>query len=86
MNTTHDPETPIFGELNRELGELPEIDVHEFDKHAFDFLREAEAESFEKTASFENKAGSDKAEAAVTPVKDAKPSAKKGGGRRRKED
>ena len=74
MNTTHDPETPIFGELNKELGELPEIDVHDFDKHAFDFLREAEA------------AGSEQAEQAQAPAAaDAKPSAKKGG-RRRKED
>lgn len=73
MNTTHDPETPIFGELNKELGELPEIDVHDFDKHAFDFLREAEAES------------SENAEASVTAAADAKSSAKKGG-RRRKQD
>lgn len=32
-----DPGTPIFGELNNELGGLPDIDVHEFDSHAFDF-------------------------------------------------
>ncbi|RRO13696.1 hypothetical protein EIL87_22165 [Saccharopolyspora rhizosphaerae] len=38
--TTPEAETPIFRELNNELGELPEIDIHDFDKHAFDFLRE----------------------------------------------
>ncbi|GAB3674969.1 hypothetical protein GCM10027597_12490 [Saccharopolyspora tripterygii] len=38
--TTPEVETPIFRELNKELGELPEIDIHDFDKHAFDFLRE----------------------------------------------
>ncbi|GAA3364557.1 hypothetical protein [Saccharopolyspora gregorii] len=32
-----DPGTPIFGELNNELGGLPDIDVHEFDSHSFDF-------------------------------------------------
>lgn len=42
--TTIDPETPIFRELNKELGELPEIDIHDFDEHAFDFLREYDAE------------------------------------------
>lgn len=30
--------TPIFGALNEEF-ELPEITVHDFDVHAFDFLR-----------------------------------------------
>lgn len=33
---TSDPGTPIFGELNSEL-ELPEIDVHDFEWHEFDF-------------------------------------------------
>ena len=37
---TSSAETPIFQELNQELGELPEIDVHDFDEHAFDFLHE----------------------------------------------
>ena len=37
---TPEVETPIFKQLNNELGELPEIDIHDFDKHAFDFLRE----------------------------------------------
>ncbi|MFR9730527.1 hypothetical protein ACL03H_14985 [Saccharopolyspora sp. MS10] len=32
-----DPGTPIFGELNEELGGLPDIEVHEFDSHSFDF-------------------------------------------------
>jgi hypothetical protein len=40
VKTTPDAETPIFRELHEELGELPEIDIHDFDKHAFDFLRE----------------------------------------------
>lgn len=35
--TTPDPGTPIFGELNKELGELPEITVHDFDSHGFGF-------------------------------------------------
>lgn len=39
--TTPDPETPIFGELNAELGELPEIVVHDFDSHGFQFGSEA---------------------------------------------
>ncbi|WP_406688381.1 hypothetical protein [Saccharopolyspora sp. ID03-671] len=38
--STPEAETPIFREINKELGELPEIDIHDFDKHAFDFLRE----------------------------------------------
>jgi hypothetical protein len=39
--TTPDPGTPIFGELNEELGELPEIVVHDFDSHGFQFGSEA---------------------------------------------
>lgn len=42
---TSSAETPIFRELNQELGELPEIDVHDFDEHAFDFLHEQQQES-----------------------------------------
>lgn len=35
--TTPDAETPIFRELNAELGELPEIVVPAFDWHGFEF-------------------------------------------------
>ena len=37
QQTTPDPGTPIFGELSQELGEPPEIDVHDFDAHGFQF-------------------------------------------------
>ncbi|TDD37369.1 hypothetical protein [Saccharopolyspora elongata] len=38
--STSDPGTPIFGELNKELGELPEIEVREFDSYGFDFSKD----------------------------------------------
>jgi hypothetical protein len=34
--TTADAQTPIFRELNAELGELPEIVVPDFDWHGFE--------------------------------------------------
>jgi hypothetical protein len=34
---TFDPGTPIFGELNEELGELPEIVIHDFEWHGVEF-------------------------------------------------
>ncbi|QUH05590.1 hypothetical protein HUO13_36750 [Saccharopolyspora erythraea] len=77
MNTTHDPKTPIFGELNKELGELPEIDVHDFDMHAFDFIREAEAESAKRH---------EQAQVADSESATASATAGKKGGRRRKQD
>lgn len=40
-------ETPIFQELNKELGDLPEIDIHDFDEHAFEFLREYDEQKSE---------------------------------------
>lgn len=36
MNTATDAGTPIFGELSKEFGELPEIDIHDFDWHGVD--------------------------------------------------
>lgn len=44
MNQTTDPGTPIFGELNKELGELPEIDIHDFDWHGIEFPTDASSE------------------------------------------
>ncbi|WP_433870620.1 hypothetical protein [Saccharopolyspora sp. CA-218241] len=37
--TTSDPNTPIFGELTAELG-LPQLDIHDFDQHAFDLAED----------------------------------------------
>ena len=49
--TTSDPGTPIFGQLNEELGELPEITIHDFDWHGFDFPTDVEqAESSSASA------------------------------------
>ncbi|MDA3644647.1 hypothetical protein OU416_11315 [Saccharopolyspora indica] len=76
--TTPDLETPIFRELNEELGALPEIDVHDFDEHAFDFLREYDAN-----------AEREQAEEAAEPVAAAsggKSGSSRRGGRRRKGD
>ncbi|MEV0696473.1 hypothetical protein AB0I53_00930 [Saccharopolyspora sp. NPDC050389] len=76
--TTPDLETPIFRELNNELGELPEIDIHDFDKHSFDFLREYD----------EQKSSAAESAEAAEPVA-ASASAGGGsrrGGRRRKGD
>ncbi len=41
MQTIPDSETPIFQEINEELGELPEIDVHDFTEHAFGLLNDS---------------------------------------------
>ncbi|GAA0507597.1 hypothetical protein GCM10011581_20640 [Saccharopolyspora subtropica] len=75
-NTTPDLETPIFRELNKELGELPEIDIHDFDKHAFDFLREYD----------EQKAAADKAQSTEQAEPVAASTGAHRGGRRRKDD
>lgn len=42
VSQTIDTGTPIFGALYEEF-ELPEITVHDFDEHAFDFLRADDA-------------------------------------------
>nr|WP_218888616.1 hypothetical protein [Saccharopolyspora hordei] len=68
-------ETPIFRELHEELGELPEIDVHDFDEHAFDFLREYVSVTEEE-----------KAEEQSEPVAASSSSGSRRGGRRRKDD
>ncbi|WP_246154476.1 hypothetical protein [Saccharopolyspora hirsuta] len=75
--TTPDLETPIFRELNEELGALPEIDVHDFDEHAFDFLREYDA-----------KAAEEKTDEPAEPVAatSGSGSSSRRGGRRRKGD
>lgn len=73
-----DPGTPIFGELNNELGGLPEIDVHEFDSHSFDFGGES-GESGESEQQ-DTAAATQSGQAAQTK------SATRSGGRRRKED
>ncbi|MER6989358.1 hypothetical protein ABT337_14645 [Saccharopolyspora hirsuta] len=75
--TTPDLETPIFRELNEELGALPEIDVHDFDEHAFDFLREYDA-----------KAEEEKTDEPAEPVAatSGSGSSSRRGGRRRKGD
>ncbi|MGI8312050.1 hypothetical protein [Saccharopolyspora hattusasensis] len=54
--TTSDPGPPIFGELNKELGELPEIEVHDFDSYGFDFSKDTSGESAAQEAS-ENSTG-----------------------------
>lgn len=58
MKTTVDPETPIFGELQQELGELPNIDIHDFDQHAFDFLREEQEQVKDEVVVADSSAGS----------------------------
>ncbi|MFD0918188.1 hypothetical protein [Saccharopolyspora rosea] len=58
MKTTVDPETPIFGELQQELGELPNIDIHDFDQHAFDFLREEQEPVKDEVVVADSSAGS----------------------------
>ncbi|WP_190819935.1 hypothetical protein [Saccharopolyspora pogona] len=73
--TTPDLETPIFRELNKELGELPELDIHDFDQHAFDFLREYDEQK--------SSAADESAEAAE-PVVASAGSGSRRGGRRRK--
>lgn len=75
--TTPDLETPIFRELNKELGELPELDIHDFDQHAFDFLREYDEQK--------SSAAAESAEA-VEPVAASAGSRSRRGGRRRKSD
>lgn len=45
MSTTADAETPIFGELSRELGDLPEITIHDFESYGFNFFGEAAEEA-----------------------------------------
>lgn len=76
--TTPDPETPIFGELNKELGELPEIDIHDFEMHAFGLLKDSDSESSAEDAS--EKTGA--AESDTT----SQPTRINAGGRRRKEN
>lgn len=75
---TPDPETPIFGELNRELGELPEIDIHDFETHAFGLLKDSDSESADEDAP----EGTESAEADTT----SQPTRINAGGRRRKEN
>jgi hypothetical protein len=75
--TTSDPGTPIFGELNKELGELPEIEVHDFDSYGFDFSKDTSGESTAQEAS-EDSTGKSGSES-------TNKSAKAGGRRRRKE-
>jgi hypothetical protein len=77
--TTPDPETPIFRELNNELGELPEIHIHDFDQHAFDFLREYDAQ---KSTPDETATESAQQE----PVAASAGAGSRRGGRRRKGD
>ncbi|MBB5154363.1 hypothetical protein [Saccharopolyspora phatthalungensis] len=81
--TTPDLETPIFRELNKELGELPEIDIHDFDKHAFDFLREYDEQrsTADESAATATTAATEKAK----PVAASTGSSRRGG-RRRKGD
>lgn len=78
--TTPDPETPIFGELNEELGELPEIDVHDFDAHAFGLLTDSPESSEAASSDEDGSAASEEADAASQPTRIS------AGGRRRKED
>ncbi|MGI8309160.1 hypothetical protein [Saccharopolyspora hattusasensis] len=73
--TTPDLETPIFRELNKELGELPELDIHDFDQHAFDFLREYDEQK---------SAAADESAEAAEPVVASAGSGSRRGGRRRK--
>ncbi|MCI2418944.1 hypothetical protein MOQ72_15985 [Saccharopolyspora sp. K220] len=74
--TTPDLETPIFRELHDELGDLPEIDIHDFDQHAFDFLREYD----------EQKSAKDEAAEPAEPVAASAGTGSRRGGRRRKGD
>jgi hypothetical protein len=80
--TTPDPGTPIFGELNKELGELPEIEVHDFDSHGFEFPGAAEG-SAEAAAERE---GTDQGDESTSSAESGPTRMKSGGGRRRKED
>ncbi|MGW1682791.1 hypothetical protein [Saccharopolyspora sp. NPDC002376] len=81
--TTPDLETPIFRELNKELGALPEIDIHDFDQHAFDFLREYDAQAQEETSS---EAAAEPVAAASAASGSKSKSGSRRGGRRRKGD
>ncbi|MGP4021651.1 hypothetical protein [Saccharopolyspora sp. 5N708] len=74
--TTPDLETPIFRELHDELGELPELDIHDFDQHAFDFLREYD----------EQKSTVEETPAEPEPVAASAGTGSRRGGRRRKGD
>lgn len=81
---TPDPETPIFRELNQELGDLPEIDVHDFDAHAFGLLTETPENS---DSSDSGNADGDDSETSETTAEDSasQPTRISAGGRRRKE-
>ncbi|MFC7342589.1 hypothetical protein [Saccharopolyspora griseoalba] len=84
---TPEAETPIFQEVNRELGELPEIDIHDFDQHAFEFLREYdEQKSQQKAPDTSVSADAEEAEDEETeePVAAAAGAGSRRGGRRRK--
>ena len=84
---TPEAETPIFQEVNRELGELPEIDIHDFDQHAFEFLREYdEQKSRQKSpdTSVSGEAEEDADEETAEPVAAAAGAGSRRGGRRRK--
>jgi hypothetical protein len=47
---TYEQETPIFVELNKELGELPEIVIHDFAAHGFEFGSAAPSADVEEKA------------------------------------
>ena len=84
---TPEAETAIFQEVNRELGELPEIDIHDFDQHAFEFLREYdELKSRQKSpdTSVSGEAEEDADEETAEPVAAAAGAGSRRGGRRRK--
>ncbi|WP_460958460.1 hypothetical protein [Parasphingorhabdus pacifica] len=84
---TPDPETPIFRELNNELGDLPEIDVHDFDAHAFGLLTENPENSDGSDSSESGNADGDDSETSETAAQDSasQPTRISAGGRRRKE-
>ncbi|GAA2334891.1 hypothetical protein GCM10009854_08340 [Saccharopolyspora halophila] len=80
-------ETPIFQELNKELGDLPEIDIHDFDQHAFEFLREYDEQKSEQDTTATAEAEESADEETGEPVAAAAGSGSGGsrrGGRRRK--
>lgn len=80
--TTSDPGTPIFGELNKELGELPDIEVHDFDSYGFDFSKDTSSGTAAKEPADQDKAVKS---ADSSPSEPASESTTTGGRRRRKE-
>jgi hypothetical protein len=86
---TPEAETPIFQEVNRELGELPEIDIHDFDQHAFEFLREYDEQKSQQpspdtSVSAEAEDVEDADEGSDEPVAAGAGAGSRRGGRRRK--